>query len=117
MRSINLALLTVAGIALAGCANPDEPVITIPVTIPAAHLIDDGTHEVLADVKAGRYRTEGPRPGESCFWYRLNGTGGTQVEIIATGMIHGPATVTIRPGDKAFRTEFCQPWERIGDTP
>lgn len=124
MRLTSLAFLVAVavGLALAGCAGVDEPVITIPAgPIPApsgpADTVNDGTHEVLIDVKAGRYRSPGPRAAGvgMCFWYRLRGLGGTPEEIIASGTIYGPTTVTIAPGDRAFRTEFCQPWARIGD--
>lgn len=129
MRRIAIVFFAVA--ALAGCGSPDEPVITIPADADAGNILNDaersgpadtigdGTHEVLVDVQAGKYRTEGPLADGigSCFWYRLSGTGGTLAEIIASGTIYGPTTVTIWPGDKAFKTEFCQPWTRIGDTP
>lgn len=120
------AVLVASVLALAGCAQSTEPVITIPagpdttVTPPVpAGTVSDGTHEVLTDVQAGRYRTAGPREGGVgfCFWYRLSGTSGQLGDIIASGQIYGPTTVTIAPGDRAFRTEFCRPWTRIGDAP
>lgn len=131
-----LVVATALGVVgLAGCSDPAAVGLEGP--LPAADIgnsnirtltptpagpadsIGDGIHEVLVDVAAGKYRTIGPRPGGigMCFWYRLSGTGGTHKEILASGTAYGPVTVTLYGSDKAFRTEFCAPWVRIGDAP
>ncbi|MGH3795996.1 MAG: hypothetical protein ACRDSP_14025 [Pseudonocardiaceae bacterium] len=142
----HLLLAAAAVVAVAGCSSPPSkvgiegrpppndtgniiggdvlPAVAPPSTStatptgPADHF-SDGTFEVLRDVQAGTYRTAGPRAGgfPFCFWYRLNGLGGTLQEIIASGESEGPVTLTVRPSDKAVRTEYCDPWVRIGDAP
>lgn len=143
MRLRHLLLTAAAVVAVAGCGDPAPSTVGIegrpphivagPLVPPAvappstptatppgpADHFSDGTFEVLRDVQAGTYRTAGPRAGgfPFCFWYRLNGLGGTLQEIIASGESEGPVTLTVRPSDKAVRTEYCDPWVRIGDAP
>ncbi|EUA91519.1 hypothetical protein I551_2045 [Mycobacterium ulcerans str. Harvey] len=59
------------------------------------------------DIKAGTYRSAG---GDSCYWERLRGVGGTLDEVIANGAGTGPQVVQIRPSDAAFKTQHCPPW-------
>ncbi|SHW33092.1 Protein of uncharacterised function (DUF2510) [Mycobacteroides abscessus subsp. abscessus] len=65
----------------------------------------------------GWIRTEGPLTGRSsCYWSRLSGPDESINNTIATGrLIEGQsATVEIKPGDYAFSTHGCQPWQKVG---
>ncbi|MGH3836930.1 MAG: hypothetical protein ACRDSF_14720 [Pseudonocardiaceae bacterium] len=89
-------------IALAACAGPSEPVITIP----------DGDRRLIGeDLQAGTYRTEGSAVHlfPSCNWkrFRVGGQG-----LVASGSVTGPTTIVIEPSDGAFESRGCQPWVR-----
>lgn len=74
-----------------------------------------GTWLVGDDVEPGTYRTPGANPDEPsgmCYWSRLSGLSGELDDVITNGLPDGPAVVTIAPGDAAFQTRGCQPWER-----
>lgn len=85
--------------------------VSIPPTTtsvgPATSIPGDGTFRVGVDIKAGTYRSAG---GDSCYWERLRGVGGTLDEVIANGAGTGPQVVQIRPSDAAFKTQHCPPW-------
>lgn len=82
----------------------------------------DGTFRVAGDasstgIPAGWIHTQGPYPGSHlhCIWIRLSGPEQTMKSTLATGTVtEGPATVQIKPGDYAFRTNGCQPWQKVG---
>jgi hypothetical protein len=67
----------------------------------------NGVKIVGSDIAAGTYRTDG---GESCYWERLRGFGGTMGEIIANDFGGGPKIVTIAATDKGFRSSRCNGW-------
>lgn len=73
----------------------------------------DGTFLVGEEVEPGTYRSAGPT-GEVCYWARLKGTTGDGDEIIANSTSKGQSTVTVLASDKAFQSDGCQAWKRIG---
>jgi hypothetical protein len=80
------------------------------VAAPAAAqftTFGDGIHAVGTDIAAGTYATDG---GESCYWARLSGLGGTSDEIIANGNPTGPIVVRILATDTGFETQGCGVW-------
>lgn len=66
----------------------------------------DGTYEVGADIKPGKYISG----GELCYWARLKGLSGEFGDIIANGNGPGRQIVIIRKSDKAFETQRCNRW-------
>lgn len=125
MRLTSLAFLAAAGIALVGCAGPDEPVIAIPGhaerdTDNILRLIDlsftDGAYEVGLELEPGTYRTEGSAVDlfPSCNWKRFRSGG---EGLVASGSSTGPTTIAIEATDGAFESRGCQPWVRVGDAP
>ncbi|GHF77259.1 hypothetical protein GCM10018790_64210 [Kitasatospora xanthocidica] len=116
------ATTTVTVPAAANAAPAPLPAATVTVTAaaPAAPTPDkpkgstiggDGSYEVGTDVQPGTYKSKGPKPGGigMCYWERNNGGDGVG-SIIANDTVQGPATVTIKTGDKIFKTTACQEW-------
>jgi hypothetical protein len=96
----------------APAANPaPAPVDAVPA-VPAGPLskFGSGTYVVGEDIKPGTYKSN----GESGYWARLSNTDGSFDSIIANGNVTGPATVTIKPTDKAFTTSGAIVWTRRG---
>ena len=77
-----------------------------PVPTPS---FGDGTRRVGADVAPGTYRNSG-LPGQSCYWERLSGFGGTFDEIEANDIVSGRTIVTILPSDAGFSSSRCGTW-------
>jgi hypothetical protein len=89
-----------------------------PATPPAAAgpTIRDGTWLVGTDIQPGQYRARVPADSSLCYWARLRGTSGTANDSISNGA-HQPNTeafVTIARTDKAFQSEGCGSWTKIG---
>ena len=63
----------------------------------AADTINDGTHNVGVDVKAGKYKTSVPE-GEFCYWERIRGD---DISDSTSTYKEGPArlSVTLKKGD------------------
>lgn len=108
--------------AVAESPDPD-PAIKLPAecqshTVPLC----DGTFRIAGDqsstgITTGWISTDGPRPDreQHCVWLRLSGPEMTMENTLATGDVpKGPATVQIKPGDYAFATYGCQPWQKVG---
>lgn len=93
--------------------KPAPPAKTVTAAPPeAAGTIDgDGTYEVGADIKPGKYKTSG---GDGCYWARLRNLEGDLDSIIANNIGDGPQTVTIRKSDKGFETNRCGTWKKAG---
>ncbi len=88
---------------------------TTAPTGPATTIAKDGTYVVGTDIAPGTYKTDGPVPDMNiCIWYRLSDLTGDRMDSsIARGQEPGQAFVTIEPGDAAFYTNWCQPWQKI----
>lgn len=75
---------------------------------PVEAFINNGTWTVGNDIEPGTYRTTG---GDSCYWERLSGFGGTTDDIIASGFSDdGPVIVTIDAADAGFSSTGCALW-------
>lgn len=76
-----------------------------------------GTYEVPKELKPGKYKTTGPDDDDvisQCVWARLKGFGGEISDIIANGIIEGPAAVTIKSTDKGVEFTGSCKWKRVG---
>ncbi|MEO6792800.1 MAG: hypothetical protein ABI253_10245 [Mycobacterium sp.] len=88
---------TASGIAWAEPTPPPAP----------KQVIDaDGTYAVGTDILPGTYRSGGPRDGNACYWRRVSAG-----KIVDSAMTKKSQVVLIEPGDTAFRTDRCQPWQ------
>ncbi|WCD89295.1 hypothetical protein KPP03845_105714 [Streptomyces xanthophaeus] len=122
-----VGLLLGVGIGAAGTEpdgkTPGRPAVTAsPVERassgnPRDQFAGDGTFLVGQDLRPGTYRSAGPADRgalSQCYWARLSNTSGDLAAVVANGIAHGPAVVTVGPADKAFDTKGCQAWKRIG---
>ena len=129
MRGKQAALAGVS-IVLAGCGGGESQSLatvtstlkitkTVEVTLPAPPfapkvlLETDGTYRVGTDMVPGTYRSGGRNPAgdTDCYWARLSSLNSTH--IIDNGLsASGPQVVTIQPGDAAFLTRSCLPWQK-----
>jgi hypothetical protein len=89
-------------VAPAGIAHaaPDPP------PIPKTTIEADGSYTVGADIVSGTYSSAGPVADGVCYWKRLNGD-----TIVDNALTKKPQIVQIAPGDTAFVTNDCQPWQ------
>jgi hypothetical protein len=99
---------------LPGTAFPPATVSSTPSPVgPATTIPGEGTFRVGIDIEPGTHTTT-PRPGGySCVWTRLSSLSGTSDAKIANGSGEGPQYVTIEPSDVAFKSEYCQTWQKI----
>jgi len=75
----------------------------------------EGIYGVGAELQPGTYRTTGPSPAafDNCYWERSRDTSGQPTSVIASGVVSGPFTVTIKRTDRAFKTSGCQAWTKL----
>lgn len=90
--------------APAASPSPDAP--PAPAG-PKTSIDKDGIYAVGSDIAPGIYSSAGPAGDGTCYWKRTNPDGG----IIDNAMSKKPQVVQIDPGDKAFKTSGCQPWQ------
>jgi hypothetical protein len=100
-------------------AAPKALATTAPAAPAKAQPVGITTEGVLlvpAEVKPGTYRTTVPADSFGCYWERLSGTSGELADIIANGNVSPGqrATVTVKKTDKAFKTQGCGSWAKIG---
>ena len=105
-------------------AAPIAPPVTATVTVTAAAPtsaapagIGDGTYVVGTDIKPGLYKTTGPADtGDlaNCYWERDRDLSGGMGSIIANDNTSGPTTVQISASDKAFKSNGCASWVKVG---
>lgn len=79
--------------------------------IQANTVPGDGTYVVGTDIQPGTYRSVN---NSECYWARLNDTSGSVDSIVANDNVTGQAVVTISSSDKAFESERCSQWIKIG---
>ncbi|OBH45864.1 hypothetical protein A5683_11090 [Mycobacterium mantenii] len=65
-----------------------------------------------SDISPGIYSSGGPVGDGTCYWKR---TGNPDGALIDNAMSKKPQVVQIEPGDKAFKTSGCQPWQLTPD--
>ncbi|WP_171163234.1 hypothetical protein [Streptomyces sp. I05A-00742] len=78
-----------------------------------ADISGSGTFQVGSDVKPGTYRSLGNKSGDNCYWERAKNAEGDPDSIIANDNVTGSSYVTIKAGDKIFKSEGCKGWERV----
>jgi hypothetical protein len=107
------ATVTAPAVPPVTVTKPAPPARTVTAAPPeAAGAIEgDGTYEVGADIKAGKYKTSG---GSGCYWARLRNLEGDVDSIIANNIGDGPQTITIKKSDKGFETTRCGTWKKVG---
>ncbi len=79
---------------------------------PSAPLPGEGMWRVGVEVTPGRWRSS-PNTHD-CYWTRLSGFHGTNVdETIADDISDGPVVVDIAPTDIGFSTKRCGTWTKV----
>ena len=58
------------------------------------------------DILPGTYTSAGPTGDTACYWKRVNGA-----DVVDNALTKKPQVVQIDPGDTAFTTSHCQPWQ------
>lgn len=79
---------------------------------PKTSIDKDGIYAVGTDIAPGIYSSGGPVDNGTCYWKR---TGNPDGALIDNAMSKKPQVVQIDPGDKAFKTSGCQPWQLTPD--
>ena len=72
----------------------------------------DGEFQVGSDIKPGTYRTTGNTDG-MCYWERTKDASGEMDSILANDNVSGASYVTIKAGDKLFKSNGCADWEAV----
>ncbi|MEU3840928.1 hypothetical protein AB0E88_12955 [Streptomyces sp. NPDC028635] len=72
----------------------------------------DGEFRVGSDIKPGTYRTSGNSDG-TCYWERAKDASGETDAILANDNVTGTSYVTVKPGDKLFKSTGCHDWEAV----
>jgi hypothetical protein len=71
-----------------------------------------GLYLVGTDIAPGTYHTTGDDGSGDCYWARLSSTDTS--DILDNDNTTGPTTITIYRSDKAFQTDGCADWHKIG---
>ncbi|MFE1882688.1 hypothetical protein [Streptomyces diastatochromogenes] len=72
----------------------------------------DGDYQVGSDIKPGTYRTTGNTDG-MCYWERAKDASGETDSVLANDNVTGTSYVTVKPGDKLFKSTGCNDWEAV----
>ena len=72
----------------------------------------DGDYQVGSDIKPGTYRTSGNTDG-MCYWERAKDASGETDSVLANDNVTGTSYVTVKPGDKLFKSTGCNDWEAV----
>ncbi|MFF0894535.1 hypothetical protein [Streptomyces sp. NPDC003278] len=72
----------------------------------------DGEFRVGSDIKPGTYRTTGNTDG-TCYWERAKDASGEMDSILANDNVSGTSYVTVKAGDKLFKSNGCADWEAV----
>ncbi|WP_445280375.1 hypothetical protein [Streptomyces sp. DSM 118148] len=72
----------------------------------------DGEFRVGSDIKPGTYRTTGNTDG-MCYWERAEDASGEMDSILANDNVSGTSYVTVKAGDKLFKSNGCADWEAV----
>jgi hypothetical protein len=73
----------------------------------------DGDFQVGSDIKPGTYRTTGNTDG-MCYWARAKDASGELDSLLANDNVSGTSYVTVKAGDKLFKSTDCEDWEAVG---
>ncbi|WP_333778708.1 hypothetical protein [Streptomyces sp. IBSBF 3136] len=72
----------------------------------------DGDFRVGSDISPGTYRTTGNRAG-LCYWERAKDASGETDSLLANDNVTGTSYVTVKTGDKLFKSSGCHDWEAV----
>ncbi|GHI07129.1 hypothetical protein AQI88_22020 [Streptomyces cellostaticus] len=72
----------------------------------------DGDFRVGSDVKPGTYRTTG-NADDQCSWERAKDASGETDSLLANDNVTGTSYVTVKAGDKLFKSSGCKDWEAV----
>ncbi|MFF4039417.1 hypothetical protein [Streptomyces sp. NPDC001816] len=72
----------------------------------------NGDYQVGSDIKPGTYRTTGNTDG-MCYWERAKDASGDTDSILANDNVTGTSYVTVKAGDKLFKSTDCKDWEAV----
>ncbi|MFI6491745.1 hypothetical protein [Streptomyces sp. NPDC050564] len=72
----------------------------------------DGDFQIGTDIKPGTYRTTG-NADDMCYWERAKDASGELDSLIANDNVSGTSYVTIKAGDKLFKSSGCEDWEAV----
>lgn len=72
----------------------------------------DGDYQVGSDIKPGTYRTTGNTDG-MCYWERAKDASGETDSVLANDNVTGTSYVTVKAGDKLFKSTGCNDWEAV----
>jgi cell division protein FtsB len=75
-------------------------------------MTGSGLYLVGTDIAPGTYHTTGDDGSGDCYWARLSSTDTS--DILDNDNTTGPTTITIYRSDKAFQTDGCADWHKIG---
>ncbi|MGW2746175.1 hypothetical protein [Streptomyces sp. NPDC001450] len=73
---------------------------------------ENGDYQVGSDIKPGTYRTTGNTDG-MCYWERAKDASGETDSVLANDNVTGTSYVTIKAGDKLFKSTDCKDWEAV----
>jgi hypothetical protein len=112
MRSKQLAAVGVFALvgwcASAGIAAADPT--PAPPPGPKTTIDADGTYAVGTDIAPGTYSSAGPVENSACYWKRVSGD-----TVVDNAMTKKAQVVQIAATDTSFKTNDCQPWQKIDD--
>jgi hypothetical protein len=94
-----VAMCGTAAIAYADPTPPDGPRATIDA---------DGTYAIGTEITPGTYSSAGPVGDSACYWKRVSGT-----NVVDNALSRKPQVVQIDSDDKSFKTDHCQPWQKL----
>jgi hypothetical protein len=94
-----VAMCGTATIAHADPTPPDGPRTTIDT---------DGTYAIGTEIAPGTYSSAGPVGDSACYWKRVSGT-----NVVDNALSRKPQVVQIDSDDKSFKTDHCQPWQKL----
>ena len=116
-----LRILAVVGVTVAAVAVA-PPAIAEPMDpIPG-----NGVFVVGPDIAPGLYRTAGsasawgvwinnvPTQDSMCAWFTYSTPDANKEHVLQTNISVGPMFANINTSVKAFESQNCQPWTRVG---
>lgn len=93
-------------------ATKKDPDPTEAAAEKKAAFDGDGDFRVGTDIKPGTYRTSGNADGR-CYWERAEDASGDTDSLLANDHVSGASYVTVKAGDKIFKSSGCKDWEAV----
>ncbi|MEU0410229.1 hypothetical protein ABZ307_20745 [Streptomyces griseorubiginosus] len=95
-----------------GTGKSDKGSDKAEVAEKKAAFSGDGDFQVGSDIKPGTYRTVGNSDG-MCYWERAKDASGEVDSLLANDNVTGTSYVTVKAGDKLFKSSDCNDWEAV----